>query len=158
MTRLYARGPVGERVVCKSPQSHWKTISTIAAMNSAGIISACCFDGATDTAMFVTFVEKFLLPVLVPGQLVILDNLSAHRSPRVDELVESVGARVVRLPPYSPDYNPIEMAISKIKSLLRKLSRRSVEALYAGIAQAVDSITPQDARNFIQHCKYATGE
>jgi len=158
MTRTCARGPVGQRVVCKSPRSHWKTISTIAAMSAKGIISGCSFDGATDTEMFVTFLREFLLPVLVPGQVVILDNLSPHRSPRVDELVESVGARVLRLPPYSPDYNPIEMAISKMKSLLRKLSRRSVEALYAGIAQAVDSITPQDARNFIQHCKYATGE
>jgi transposase len=158
MTRLYARGSVGERVVCKSPQSHWKTISTIAAMNAKGIISGCSFDGATDTEMFVAFLREFLLPVLEPGQVVILDNLSPHRSPRVDELVESVGARVLRLPPYSPDYNPIEMAISKMKSLLRKLSRRSVEALYAGIAQAVNSITPQDARNFIQYCKYATGE
>lgn len=158
MTRLYARGPMDQRVVCKTPQGHWKTISTIAAMNAAGIISACCFDGATDTAMFVTFVGKFLLPVLKAGQVVVLDNLSAHRSPLVDELVESVGARVLRLPPYSPDYNPIEMAISKIKSLLRKLSRRSVTDLYDGIACALDSITPQDARNFIQHCKYARGE
>jgi len=158
MTRLYARGPVGERVVCKTPQGHWKTISTIAAMTGDGIISACCFDGATDTAMFVTFVEKFLLPMLCAGQIVVLDNLSAHRSPRVDELVESVGARVLRLPPYSPDYNPIEMAISKIKSLLRKWSRRSIGDLYEGIACALDSITQQDARNFIQHCKYAKGE
>jgi len=158
MTRLRARGPVGERVVCKTPRGHWKTISTIAAMSATGIISACCFDGATDTAMFVTFVEKFLVPVLAAGQIVVLDNLSAHRSPRVDELVESVGARVLRLSPYSPDYNPIEMAISKIKSLLRKLSRLSVTDLYDGIAYALDSITPQDARNFILHCKYATDE
>lgn len=127
-------------------------------MSGKGIVSACCFDGATDTAMFVTFVEKFLVPVLKDGQIVVLDNLSAHRSPRVDELVESVGGRVLRLPPYSPDYNPIEMAISKIKSLLRKWSRRSVTDLYDGIACALDSITPQDARNFIQHCKYAKGE
>ena len=158
MTRLYARGPVNQRVVCKTPQGHWKTISTIAAMTDKGIVSACCFDGATDTAMFVMFVEKFLLPVLVAGQIVVLDNLSAHRSPRVDELVESVGARVLRLPPYSPDYNPIEMAISKVKSLLRKWSRRSVADLYDGIACALDSITQQDARNFIQHCQYAKGE
>jgi len=149
---------VGKRVVCKTPHGHWKIISTIAAMSATGIISGCCFDGATDTAMFVTFVEKFLLPVLQAGQVVVLDNLSPHKSPRVDELVESVGARVLRLPPYSPDYNPIEMAISKIKTLLRSASRRSVEGLYAGIALALDSITPQDARNFIQHCKYATDE
>jgi len=74
MTRLRARGPVGQRVVCKTPQGHWKTISTIAAMNATGILSACCFDGATDTAMFVTFVEKFLMPALVAGQIVVLDR------------------------------------------------------------------------------------
>jgi transposase len=158
MTRTRARGPVGRRVVAKVPHGHWKLISTIAAMSAAGIISACAFDGATDTEMFVTFVRAFLLPTLVPGQVVVLDNLSPHKSPRVDALVESVGARVLRLPPYSPDYNPIEMAISKIKSLLRRQSRRQVDALYQGIGEALDRITPQDARHFIQHCNYATTE
>jgi transposase len=158
MTRLRARGPVGQRIVCKQPHGHWKLISTIAAMSACGITSACCFDGATDTEMFVTYVREFLLPTLKSGQVVVLDNLSPHKSPRVDALVESAGARVLRLPPYSPDYNPIEMAISKIKASLRKQSCRSVDALIQGIAEATSSITPQHAIHFIKHRKYATNE
>jgi transposase len=158
MTRTRARGPRGQRIVCKNPHGHWKTISTIAAMNAGGIFTACSFDGATDTEMFVTFVREFLVPRLCAGQVVVLDNLSPHKSPRVDALVEAAGARVLRLPPYSPDYNPIEMAISKMKSVLRKQARRDVAGLYTAIGDAAKSITAQDARNFIQHCKYATNE
>ena len=154
MTRRYARGPRGQRVVCKAPHGHWKILSTIAALDVKGIRTACCFDGATDTAMFVAFVETFLVPTLRRGQIVVMDNLSAHKSPRVDELIEAKGARVLRLPPYSPDFNPIEMAISKMKSLLRKLSRRTVEDLEAALAKAMRSITRSDARGFITHCGY----
>jgi len=155
MTRRYARGPRGARVVCKTPHGHWKILSTIAALDLDGIRTACCFDGATDTTMFVAFVEKFLVPTLRPGQVVVLDNLSAHKSPRVDELVEAAGARVLRLPPYSPDFNPIEMAISKMKSVLRKLSRRSVETLEAAVGQAMRTISRSDARGYITHCGYS---
>lgn len=154
MTRRYARGPRGQRVVCKTPHGHWKILTTIAALDVNGIRTACCFDGATDTEMFVAFVETLLVPTLRPGQIVVMDNLSAHQSPRVDQLVESVGARVVRLPPYSPDFNPIENAISKMKSLLRKLARRSMEDLESAIATAMGTITPQDARGFFKHCGY----
>ena len=155
MTRRYARGPRGERVVCKTPHGHWKILSTIAALDVEGIRTACCFDGATDTAMFVAFVERLLVPTLRPGQVVVLDNLSAHQSPRVDALIEAAGARVLRLPPYSPDFNPIEMAISKMKSLLRKLSRRSVDDLQTAVGQAMRAVTPSDARGYITHCGYS---
>src|SRR5262249_30982710 len=146
MTRRYARGPRGKRIVCKTPHGHWKILSTIAAMNLDGILTACCFDGATDTQMFLAFVENFLTPKLSPGQVVVMDNLPAHKSPRVDRLIESAGARVLRLPAYSPDYNPIEMAISKMKSLLRKREKRSIDDLEQALGEAVQSITPQDAR------------
>ena len=154
MTRRYARGPRGERVVGKTPHGHWKILTTIAALDVGGVRTACCFDGATDTAMFVAFVERFLAPTLRPGQLVVMDNLSAHKSPRVDELIEARGAHVLRLPPYSPDFNPIEMAISKMKSLLRKLGRRSLDSLEDAVAQAMRSITRNDARAFMTHCGY----
>jgi len=154
MTRRYARGPRGQRVVCKTPHGHWKILSTIAALDVNGIRTACSFDGATDTEMFVAFVEVFLVPTLKPGQVVVMDNLSAHKSPRVDQLIEAAGARVLRLPPYSPDFNPIEMAISKMKSLLRKLGRRSVDGLESAIAEAMQAITRSDARGFITHCCY----
>ena len=155
MTRTHARGPRGKRVVCKTPHGHWKVLSTVAAMTVGGMLTACTFDDAMDTEMFVAFVEHFLAPKLRPGQVVVLDNLSAHKSPRVDRLVESAGARVLRLPPYSPDLNPIEMAISKIKRLLRKLGRRSIAELIEAIGQGVSSITAEDAGGFIRHCGYS---
>jgi len=155
MARAYARGPRGKRVVCKTPHGHWKVLSTIAAMTVHGMLGYGSFDGATDTETFLTFVRDGLVPHLKPGQVVVLDNLPAHKSPKVDELIESAGARVLRLPPYSPDFNPIEMAISKMKSVLRKLARRTVEALLEAIDQAVSAITADDALAFIRHCGYA---
>ena len=154
MTRRYARGPRDQRVVCRTPHGHWKILSTIAALDVNGIRTSCCFDGAIDTEMFVAFVETFLVPTLKSGQVVVMDNLPAHMSPRIDQLVEAVGARVMRLPPYSPDFNPIEMAISKMKSLLRKLGRRSIDELISAIGQSTLAITSQDARGLITHCGY----
>jgi transposase len=155
MTRLYARGPVGRRVVCKTPHGHWKMLSTIAAMNAGGICTACTFDEAVDTEKFVAFVEQFLVPALSPGQVVILDNLSAHKSPRVDAAIKAAGARVLRLPPYSPDMNPIEMAISKMKSWLRKKERRNIDTLFDAIGEAMGSVTPANAEAYMRKCNYA---
>jgi transposase len=156
MQRTHGRAAPGERVVTKVPHGHWKMISTIAAMSVRGIIASGSFDGATDTELFVTFVREALVPVIEPGQVLVLDNLPAHKSPQIDQLVESTGASVLRLPPYSPDFNPIEMAISKIKNVLRKLARRSVNGLFNGIGDALESIRPNDALNYITHCGYAT--
>lgn len=154
MTRPYARGPRGERVVCKTPHGHWKILSTIAAMTVDGMLAGATFDGATDTETFVIFVREFLLPHLRPGQLVVMDNLPAHKSPRVDELIESAGASVLRLPPYSPDYNPIEMAISKVKSILRAAGARTVDSLLDAIGRAMSSVTARDAANYIRESGY----
>ena len=155
MTRTRGRGPRGKRVVGKTPHGHWKVLSTIAAMTTCGMLTGCTFDAAIDSEMFLAFVEQMLLPQLRPGQVVVLDNLPAHQSPRIDQLIEAAGARVLRLPPYSPDFNPIEMAISKIKTLLRKLARRTVSEVMQAIGQALASITAEDALNFIRHCGYA---
>ena len=163
MTRLYARGPRGQRVVCKTPHGHgstelaevWKILSTIAALTVRGMLGCGTFDGATDTETFLTFVREGLVPHLVPGQVVVLDNLPAHKSPKVDALIEAAGCRVLRLPPYSPDFNPIEMAIAKIKSILRKLARRTVGALLDAIGRAISVITADDPLAFIRHCGYA---
>lgn len=154
MERAYARGPRGQRVVCKTPRGHWKVLSTIAALTTGGILGHGTFDGATDADTFLAFVRDGLVPNLRPGQVVVFDNLSAHKSPRIDALIESAGAKVLRLPPYSPDFNPIEMAISKIKSVLKKLARRTVDALLAAIDAAIRSITVSDAIGFIRHCGY----
>jgi transposase len=155
MTRLYARGPVGRRVVCKTPHGHWKMLSTIAAMNATGVFTGCTFDEAVDTEKFVAFVEQFLVPALAPGQVVILDNLPAHKSPRVDAAITAAGARVLRLPPYSPDMNPIEMAISKMKSWLRKEERRTIDSLFDAIGEAMATITPANAEAYMRKCRYA---
>ena len=154
MTRTRGRGPVGERVVCKTPHGHWKVLSTIAAMTVGGMLCSATFDGATDTDTFVTFVREGLLPMLVPGRVVVMDNLPAHRTSKVDELVESAGAYVLRLPPYSPDLNPIEMAISKVKALLRRAERRSIDALQSAIGEALACVTPSDATAYVRHCGY----
>ena len=154
MARSRARGPRGERVVCKTPHGHWKTISTVAAMTTAGMLTAVAFDGPVNTEAFVGFVEQFLVPQLKAGQVLILDNLPAHKSPEVDRLVEAAGARVLRLPPYSPDFNPIEMAISKVKSMLRKLAARSVGPLIDAIGQSLSAVTAADAINYIHHSGY----
>lgn len=154
MTRRYARGPVGQRVVCKTPHGHWKLLSTIAAMTVRGMLCSGTFDGATDTDTFVAFVREGLVPALAPGQVVVMDNLPAHRSSRVDELVESAGAYVLRLPPYSPDLNPIEMAISKVKALLKRAERRTIDALHSAIGDALACVTPADAIAYVRHCGY----
>jgi transposase len=154
MTRTRARAPRGKRAVCKAPHGHWKLLSTVAAMTVRGIVCSASFDGATDTELFVTFVREALLPTLVPGQVVVLDNLPAHKSALAQRLIESVGCRLLRLPPYSPDLNPIEMAISKVKTLLRSMARRTVDGLFAGIGVALASVTASDAQHFIEHCGY----
>lgn len=155
MQRTHGRAAPGERVVTRLPHGHWKTISTIAAMNVDGVIASASFDCATDTELFTTFMNQCLVPVIKPGQILVMDNLPAHKSPLVDQLLEAADAKVIRLPPYSPDYNPIEMAISKIKTILRRLARRSVDGLFNGISEALRSICSTDALHYIAHCGYA---
>ena len=154
MTRTHGRAPRGQRVVAKVPHGHWKVISTIAAMTVAGVTAAASFDGATDTDLFVTFVAEALVPTLTAGQVVVMDNLAPHKAPRVRELIEAAGAKLLLLPPYSPDFNPIEMAISQVKTYLRKLARRTVDGLFDGIAEALGQVTAMDAAHYIEHCGY----
>jgi transposase len=155
MARTHARGPRGQRVVCPAPHGHYKSLSTVAAMTVDGMLTAVTFDGAVNAEAFVGFVDRFLAPALRPGQVLILDNLSAHKSPEVARLVEAAGARVLWLPPYSPDFNPIEQAISKTKGALRRAAARTVSALIDAIGVALRSVTAADAANFIRHSGYA---
>jgi transposase len=155
LQRTHGRAPPGERVVSKVPHGHWKVISTIAAMTVRGIEVSASFDDATDTQLFVTFVREALAPRLRPGQMVVMDNLSPHKCPEVDRLIEAANARVLRLPPYSPDFNPIELAISKIKTVLKKLACRKVDGLFTAIGTALNSITAMDAVNYIRYRGYS---
>jgi transposase len=154
MARTHALAPIGERAVCRLPHGHWKMISTISAMGTRGMVAAASFDGATDTETFLVFVQDELIPQLIAGQIVVLDNLPAHKSPRVDELINAAGCTVMRLPPYSPDYNPIEMAISKMKRLLRSRAQRTVPGLFDAIGHALHAVTQSDAVAFMTHCGY----
>ena len=155
MQRTHARGPRGKRVVVKSPHGHWKLLTTVAAMTLEGISAAMVLDGAMHTEAFAGFVEQWLVPKLRPGQVVILDNLPAHKSPEVDRLIESAGAKVLRLPPYSPDYNPIETGISKVKTLLRKEAARNVVDLIDAIGRSLLAVSPSDAQGYIRHSGYS---
>jgi transposase len=155
MQRTHGRAAPGERVVGRVPHGHYKTISTIAALSTRGVVASASFDGGTTAARFVDFVRDALVPALRRGQVVVLDNLAAHHDRRVDALVESAGCVVIRLPPYSPDLNPIEQAISKVKTMLRRLAKRTVPDLFDGIAEALRAVTPADAMSFIAHCGYA---
>ncbi len=156
MQRTHGRAAPGERVVGRVPHGHYKSISTIAALSAKGIVASTRFDGGTTAARFVDFVRDDLVPVLRKGRVVVLDNLAAHNDRRVDELIESAGCAVIRLPPYSPDFNPIEQAISKVKTVLRRLAKRTVPELLGGIAEALRAVSPADAKSFIAHCGYAT--
>jgi len=141
-------------VFSKVPHGHWKTLSTIAAMSAQGMVASASFDGATDTATFLAFIRDAVVPVLHPGQIVVMDNLACHKDSEIALMLRSCGARLLYLPPYSPDLNPIELAISKIKTLLRKLARRSVDSLFAAIAEALASISSTDATHYMLYRGY----
>lgn len=152
MTRLRGRAPIGRRLVSKAPHGHWHTTTLVAAMDMSGIRCSMQIEGAIDADSFASFVEQVLVPRLNPGDIVAMDNLSSHKSVRVRELIESRGAGLVYLPPYSPDLNPIELAFSKIKQSLRSLGARTKSALWEAMQNVLDRVTPTDAAGFFRHC------
>ena len=146
LTPRYARAPKGERAFGSVPRNTNKNTTLIAAMTTAGMGPAMLLEGATDTAAFEAYVEQVLVPALAPGKIVVLDNLSAHTSPRVRTLIEAQGCEVWFLPSYSPDLSPIEEAFSKLKVLLRRAEARTRDALHAAIATGLEQITAVDAQ------------
>lgn len=154
MTRRRGRAPRGERVIDRTPHGHWKTTTLIAALGIEGVRCSTVVDGAVNADIFEWFVERVLVPELEPGDTVIMDNLSSHKRSRTRELIESSGAMLAYLPPYSPDLNPIEMVFSKVKQLLRTLGCRTREALWDAMQGVLDQITPSDASNCFRHCGY----
>lgn len=154
MTRLYGRAPKGERAVGRAPQNYGENITMLGALSASGLAALMTVNGATDGEVFVTFVREVLAPTLREGDIVVLDNLGAHRSAAAREAVEARGARLVFLPPYSPDMNPIERCWSKIKTFLRAAKARTREALEAAIKQAIATVTESDARAWFKHCGY----
>jgi transposase len=154
MTRPRGRCPAGERLVAAVPHGHWRTTTLVAALDRRGVRCSMTLDGAVNRAAFEAFVEQVLVPTLVPGDVVVLDNLSSHKGPRVRDLVGAAGATVLYLPPYSPDLNPIEPAFAKLKHPLRSAGHRTVDALWRDVQRMLDRITPGDAAHFFRHCGY----
>jgi transposase len=154
MTRRYGWAPRPERVSEAVPAGHWRTLTVLAALTLEGVLASMTIESPTDGDVFLAFLEQVLVPRLQPGHLVILDNLGAHKVDGARQLIESCGAQLLYLPPYSPDFNPIEPAWSKLKQLLRGVKARVLDQLEPAIAQAVAAITPQNAQAFFRHCGY----
>ena len=154
MTRLYGRAPRGERAVGGAPQNYGENVTMLGALSASGICALMTVDGATDGEVFAAFVREALAPTLREGDIVVLDNLGAHRCAAAREAVEARGARLVFLPPYSPDLNPIERCWSKIKTALRAAKARTREALEAAIRRAIATVSESDARAWFKHCGY----
>lgn len=154
MARLYGRSPIGERCVSSVPHGHWGTSTFLAALRHDRVTAPLLVDGAMDGPMFLGYVEQSLCRELSPGDIVICDNLSCHKVRGVREAVERCGARILYLPPYSPDLNPIEQFFAKLKAALRQACARTLEALQQATAVALDSFTPEHCLNFFRHAHY----
>jgi transposase len=154
MTRLYGRAFGGKRAVDTAPHGHWSTTTMISALRFDGSTADMVLDGATDGTAFLTYVREILTPSLQRGDLVVMDNLAAHKMPKVLETIEASGAKVCFLPPYSPDFNPIEKMWSKIKAYLRKVKARTKETLWQAIGVALKKVTASDARGWFESCGY----
>lgn len=158
MVRLYARAPQGQRAGGSAPAGPWQRLTVLGALAGDGVAAAMTIAAATDTVVFLAFLDQGLIPALrasKPDAVVIMDNLGAHKAPAVRERLEAAGLELLDRPRYSPDLSPIEPMWAKIKALLRALAARTLESLEAALAGALDRITPQDARGFFRHCGYA---
>jgi transposase len=154
MTRLWGRAPKGQRIHEATPQGRWQVLTTLGAMSQRGIEAVMTILSPTDGDVFTTYVQEVLSPKLQAGDVVILDNLSAHKVRGIRELVEARGAQLLYLPPYSPDLNPIELAWSKFKQYLRAAKARTAEALDRAITEALQTITADNAAAWFRHCGY----
>lgn len=151
MTRAFGRARKGKRVVDYTPQGHWHTTTLVAALTWERAIAPMVLDGPMDGVAFEAYVEHVLVPELSPGAIVVMDNLSAHKSPAIEQLLLRAGVELRYLPPYSPDFNPIEQMWSKVKNALRSAKARTQEELWAAIATALGQITSGDAQGYFRH-------
>jgi transposase len=156
MGRLYGRCPRGQRLVDKVPHGHWKTTTFLAGLRRDGIAAPFVVDCPMNGSIFLTYVERCLVPTLAPGDIVVMDNLPAHKVAGVRERIEAAGAILLYLPPYSPDFNPIEQAFAKLKALLRKAAARSIDALWAKIGELLELFTSNECANYFRNAGYAS--
>ena len=155
MTRLYGWAPRGERLVAKVPHGHWKTTTFLAALRNDRIDAPCLFDGPINGERFLAYVEQFLVPTLKPGDVVVLDNLGSHKGKAVRKAIRAAGARLVFLPKYSPDLNPIEQLFAKLKTLLRKAAARTIDAVSDAVAQILATYSQAECANYLTGAGYA---
>jgi transposase len=155
MTRLRGWAPKGERLIDKVPQGHWKTATFLAALRNDRIDAPCLFDGPINGERFRAYVEQFLVPTLKPSDVVILDNLGSHKGKAVRKAIRDVGARLVFLPKYSPDLNPIEQVFAKFKTLLRKAQARTYETVSDACGEILAKYSPNECAAYIKNAGYA---
>lgn len=155
MSRRRGRAPIGERLRMSVPHGHWKTTTFVAGLSSGGMIAPFVLDGPINRRAFEMYVEQVLVPELKPGSIVIMDNLSSHKGPSVKSMIEAAGSTVLYLPPYSPDFNPIEKAFAKLKALLRKAEARSIETLWQTIGSLVGRFSPTECQCYFDAAGYA---
>ena len=156
MTRFRGRSVRGERLVDRVPHNHWKTTTFLAALRVDGLTAPLVIDGAVDGPLFLAYVRQQLTPTLRPGDLVVMDNLQSHKVAGVRGAIEAAGARLVYLPPYSPDFNPIEQVFAKLKWLLRSAKERTVDGLWNLLGRLLDRFPPDECRNYFRNSGYAT--
>jgi transposase len=154
LLRRYGRSPRGHRLRDHTPCSHWETSTVIAALRIDAVTAPAVFDGPIDKASFRAYVDQVLVPTLQPGDVVVLDNLAVHKQPEVRAAIEAVGAHLRFLPPYSPDFNPIELAFAKLKAFLRAARPRSYDQVTQLMALALKLFTPIECANYVRHCGY----
>jgi transposase len=156
LARRYGRSPCGERLVGAVPHGHWRTTTLIAGMRESGIVAPLVLDGPMTGPAFCAYVEQFLAPALAPGDVVVLDNLAAHKVKGVRQAIAAAGASILYLPPYSPDLNPIELLFAKLKALLRKAAARTRDELWQAIGRLLDTVPPRECANYLSHCGYGS--
>lgn len=154
MARTHGRCLRGQRLRMSVPHGHWKTTTFIVGLRRSGMVAPFVFDGPVNRLVFEAYVEQVLAPELKRGDIVVMDNLGSHKGPTVRAIIEAAGATLIFLPPYSPDFNPIEKAFSKLKSGLRKAAERTVDGLWNTIGRLVDTFTPTDCANFFKAAGY----
>ena len=154
MARRYGRAAKGERLRAGIPFGHWKTTTFVAGLRLNGMMAPMVLDGPINRRAFQAYIEQVLVRELEPGDVVVMDNLSSHKGPAVQAAIEAAGATLLFLPPYSPDFNPIENAFAKLKAMLRKAAERTVDGLWDAIGQIIDRFTPQECTNYFVAAGY----
>ena len=154
MARTHGRAPRGERLRSPIPHGHWKTTTFVAALRTSGMVAPMVLDGPINGIAFQAYVDQVLVPELEPGDIVVMDNLGSHKGAGIRAAIEAAGASLLYLPPYSPDFNPIENAFAKLKAMLRKAAERTVDGLWNAIGRIIDTVTAKECTNYFAAAGY----